>query len=93
MVTLSLSLSLSEDKTYLEYSASPSSFLSLSVKKLLELCHPESAHWPKVKWNWWIITKIILANLVLLLVLLLIEAILFNCQNNQLGRAQIIYSI
>ena len=77
----------SEDKTYLEYSASPSSFLSLSVKKLLELSQPGSAHWPKVEWNWRVITKIILANLVLLLLLLLLEGIFFNCENNKLGRA------
>merc|ERR1711953_721416 len=75
---------LSEDKTYLEYSASPSSFLSLSVKKLLQLSKPESAHWPKVKWNWRILTKIVLANLLPLLLLLLIEGIFFNCRNNKL---------
>merc|ERR1712241_960276 len=79
---------LSEDNTYLEYSASPSSFLSLSVKKLLELSQPESAHWPKVEWNWTIITKIVLANMVLLVILLALEASFFNCKSNQLGRAQ-----
>ena len=82
-----VTLSVSEDKTYLEYSASPSSFLSLSVKKLLQLSKPESAHWPKVKWNWRILTKIVLANLLPLLLLLLIEGIFFNCRNNKLGRA------
>ena len=70
----------------MEYVASPTSFISLSTKKLLSLCRPHSDHWPQVDWTWWIITKMILANLVLLLVLLIIEAILFNCQNNQLGR-------
>ena len=83
-----LTLSVSEDNTYLEYSASPSSFLSLSVKKLLELSQPESAHWPKVEWNWTIITKIVLANMVLLVILLALEASFFNCKSNQLGRAQ-----
>ena len=87
-MVVTLSLCVSEDHTYLEYSASPSSFLSLSIKKLLELSQPESAHWPKVEWNWRIIIKIILANMVLLLILLLLEGIFFNCKNNKLGRAQ-----
>jgi len=75
---------LSEDNTYMEYSASPSSFLSLSSKKLLELCRPESAHWPKVEWSWWIFSKIFLANLLLLVVLLIVESLLFNCNTNKL---------
>merc|ERR1711936_1506797 len=74
---------LSEDNTYMEYSASPSSFLSLSSKKLLELCRPESAHWPKVEWSWWIFSKFFLANLLLLVVLLIVESLLFNCNTNK----------
>ena len=74
----------SEDNTYMEYSASPSSFLSLSSKKLLELCRPESAHWPKVEWSWWIFSKLFLANLLLLVVLLILESLLFNCNTNKL---------
>ena len=76
----------SSDKTYIQYLASPRSFLSLSTKKLLQLSRPESDHWPKVTWNSWIITKIVLSHLSVLAFLLLLEGALYDCPKNKLGR-------